>query len=151
MRKETTITLLILTFSSLLSSGQLVWVEENLDNETGLRRGRIKGTFGPIPVFYLIEPKTVLRNLNDGPVSFLGFDLSNTDLNQANLMNARLIRTDLSGANLNQAVENILGNHREIDYKSIPAATFTHPEISSVGFSETEAKEESKAMRDFNS
>ncbi|WP_413293912.1 dihydrolipoyl dehydrogenase [Prochlorococcus sp. MIT 0603] len=41
------------------------------------------------------------------------------------------------------AVENILGNHREIDYKSIPAATFTHPEISSVGFSETEAKEES--------
>ena len=104
MRKETIITLLILTFSSLLSSGQLVWVEENLDNETGLRTGRIKGTFGPIPVFYLIEPKTVLRNLNDGPVSFLGFDLSNTDLNQANLMNARLIRTDLSGANLNQAV-----------------------------------------------
>ncbi len=39
------------------------------------------------------------------------------------------------------AVENILGNIRTIDYKSIPAATFTHPEISSVGFSEKEAKE----------
>ena len=39
------------------------------------------------------------------------------------------------------AVENILGNLREIDYRSIPAATFTHPEISSVGLSEVEAKE----------
>ncbi len=42
------------------------------------------------------------------------------------------------------AVENICGNSREINYKSIPAATFTHPEISSVGLSETEAKEISK-------
>ncbi len=39
------------------------------------------------------------------------------------------------------AVENILGNYRTIDYRSIPAATFTHPEISSVGLSELEAKE----------
>ncbi len=38
------------------------------------------------------------------------------------------------------AIDNILGNKREIDYKSIPAATFTHPEISSVGLSEEEAK-----------
>ena len=34
------------------------------------------------------------------------------------------------------AVENILGNLRTIDYRSIPAATFTHPEISSVGLTE---------------
>ncbi|WP_320667131.1 dihydrolipoyl dehydrogenase [Prochlorococcus sp. MIT 1307] len=39
------------------------------------------------------------------------------------------------------AVDNILGNSRIIDYRSIPAATFTHPEISSVGCSEVEAKE----------
>ncbi len=39
------------------------------------------------------------------------------------------------------AVENILGNIRTIDYRSIPAATFTHPEISSVGFSEDEASD----------
>ncbi len=39
------------------------------------------------------------------------------------------------------AVENILGNSREIDYRSIPAATFTHPEISSVGLSDSEAKD----------
>ncbi len=39
------------------------------------------------------------------------------------------------------AVDNILGHHRQIDYRSIPAATFTHPEISSVGLSEVDAKE----------
>ncbi len=39
------------------------------------------------------------------------------------------------------AVENILGNKRNIDYRSIPAATFTHPEISSVGLTEQESKE----------
>ena len=38
------------------------------------------------------------------------------------------------------AVDNILGNSRVIDYRSIPAATFTHPEISSVGMMEGEAK-----------
>tara|TARA_Y100001968_G_C19422632_1_gene752632 strand:- start:1028 stop:2473 length:1446 start_codon:yes stop_codon:yes gene_type:complete len=39
------------------------------------------------------------------------------------------------------AVDNILGSNRKIDYRSIPAATFTHPEISSVGLTELEAKE----------
>ncbi|MBD2422702.1 dihydrolipoyl dehydrogenase [Cyanobium sp. FACHB-13342] len=38
------------------------------------------------------------------------------------------------------AVDNILGHSRSIDYRSIPAATFTHPEISSVGLSEADAK-----------
>ena len=38
------------------------------------------------------------------------------------------------------AVENILGHERSIDYRSIPAATFTHPEISSVGLSEADAR-----------
>ncbi len=41
------------------------------------------------------------------------------------------------------AVENILGNSRTIDYRSIPAATFTHPEISSVGLTDKEVKEAS--------
>ncbi len=39
------------------------------------------------------------------------------------------------------AVENICGEEIQINYRSIPAATFTHPEISSVGLSETDAKE----------
>tara|TARA_Y100001933_G_scaffold236681_1_gene258873 strand:- start:8314 stop:9753 length:1440 start_codon:yes stop_codon:yes gene_type:complete len=38
------------------------------------------------------------------------------------------------------AVENICGYSRDIDYTTIPAATFTHPEISSVGLSENDAK-----------
>ncbi len=38
------------------------------------------------------------------------------------------------------AVENILGNKKVINYQNIPAATFTHPEISSVGLSELDAK-----------
>ena len=42
------------------------------------------------------------------------------------------------------AVENICGNSKEINYRTIPAATFTHPEISSVGLSEGEAIQLSK-------
>ncbi|MFB2924165.1 dihydrolipoyl dehydrogenase [Aerosakkonema funiforme] len=39
------------------------------------------------------------------------------------------------------AVENICGRDRTPDYRSIPAAAFTHPEISFVGMTETAAKE----------
>lgn len=39
------------------------------------------------------------------------------------------------------AVENICGQDKEIDYRSIPAAAFTHPEISYVGLTEAQAKE----------
>lgn len=38
-------------------------------------------------------------------------------------------------------VENICGRHRDVDYLSIPAAAFTHPEISYVGMTETVAKD----------
>ncbi len=39
------------------------------------------------------------------------------------------------------AVENICGRQRQVDHHSIPAAAFTHPEISYVGMTETAAKE----------
>ncbi len=39
------------------------------------------------------------------------------------------------------AVENICGRHKEVDYLSIPAAAFTHPEVSYVGMTEVQAKE----------
>jgi dihydrolipoamide dehydrogenase len=39
------------------------------------------------------------------------------------------------------AVENICGRAKSIDYRSIPAAAFTHPEISYVGLTEAQAKE----------
>jgi dihydrolipoamide dehydrogenase len=38
-------------------------------------------------------------------------------------------------------IENICGRPREMDYRSIPAAAFTHPEISFVGLTEPQAKE----------
>jgi dihydrolipoamide dehydrogenase len=38
------------------------------------------------------------------------------------------------------AVENICGRSRHIDYRSIPAAAFTHPEVSFVGMTEPAAK-----------
>ncbi len=40
------------------------------------------------------------------------------------------------------AVDNILGRDRTIDYRSIPAAVFTHPEIGFVGMTEPFAKEQ---------
>ncbi|WP_433869530.1 dihydrolipoyl dehydrogenase [Saccharopolyspora sp. CA-218241] len=39
------------------------------------------------------------------------------------------------------AAETIAGHHARIDYDVIPAATFTHPEIASVGLTEAQAKE----------
>ena len=43
------------------------------------------------------------------------------------------------------AVENILENSRTVDYRSIPAAAFTHPEVSFVGLTEPAAKELAEA------
>ncbi len=39
------------------------------------------------------------------------------------------------------AVENICGREKTVDYRAIPAAAFTHPEISYVGLTEAQAKE----------
>lgn len=39
------------------------------------------------------------------------------------------------------AAESIAGHHASIDYDVIPAATFTHPEIASVGLTEAQATE----------
>ncbi|MGG6296063.1 dihydrolipoyl dehydrogenase [Leptolyngbya sp. AN02str] len=39
------------------------------------------------------------------------------------------------------AVENICGRDRHVDYRSIPAAAFTHPEVSFVGLTEPAAQE----------
>ncbi|NJO39314.1 MAG: dihydrolipoyl dehydrogenase [Cyanobacteria bacterium CRU_2_1] len=43
------------------------------------------------------------------------------------------------------AVENICNHPRSIDYRSIPAAAFTHPEVSFVGLTEPAAQELAKA------
>lgn len=42
-------------------------------------------------------------------------------------------------------VENICGRNRSVDYLSIPAAAFTHPEIGFVGLTEPQAQEKAQA------
>ncbi|NJL10602.1 MAG: dihydrolipoyl dehydrogenase [Calothrix sp. SM1_7_51] len=44
------------------------------------------------------------------------------------------------------AVENIRGKEKQMDYRSIPAAAFTHPEVSYVGLTETAAKDLGQAQ-----
>jgi dihydrolipoamide dehydrogenase len=44
------------------------------------------------------------------------------------------------------AVENICGRPKTVDYQSIPAAAFTHPEISFVGMTEAQAKEQAATV-----
>ena len=53
----------------------------------------------------------------------------------------KLMLAHTAAAQGSLAVDNIQGHSRTIDYRSIPAATFTHPEISSVGLSEADAKD----------
>ncbi len=55
-------------------------------------------------------------------------------------LTGKLMLAHTAAAQGTVAIENILGYERKIDYRSIPAATFTHPEISSVGLSEEDAK-----------
>ncbi|MBE9180523.1 dihydrolipoyl dehydrogenase [Oculatella sp. LEGE 06141] len=43
------------------------------------------------------------------------------------------------------AVETMCGRAREVDYRSVPAAAFTHPEVSFVGMTEPVAKEAGQA------
>lgn len=43
------------------------------------------------------------------------------------------------------AVENMLEHHRTLNFRSIPAAAFTHPEVSFVGLTEPAAKELAEA------
>ena len=43
------------------------------------------------------------------------------------------------------AIDNILGEDRSMDYRSIPAATFTHPEVGMVGLSQEQARQEAAA------
>ncbi len=59
-------------------------------------------------------------------------------------LTGKLMLAHAAAAQGTVAVQNILGEERTVDYRSIPAATFTHPEISSVGLTELEAKDLAK-------
>ena len=61
-------------------------------------------------------------------------------------VNGKMMLAHSASAQGIAAVENICGRPREVDYLSIPAAAFTHPEISYVGMTEPAAKELGKAQ-----
>lgn len=56
-------------------------------------------------------------------------------------VNGKMMLAHAASAQGIAAVENICGRPRDVDYRSIPAAAFTHPEISYVGMTEPAAKE----------
>ncbi len=55
--------------------------------------------------------------------------------------NGKMMLAHAASAQGISAVENIVGNMHEVDHNAVPAACFTHPEISMVGLTEPKAKE----------
>lgn len=55
--------------------------------------------------------------------------------------NGRMMLAHAASAQGISAVENIVGNSHVVDHNAVPAACFTHPEISMVGLTEPQAKE----------
>ena len=129
--------LLAAALSSVTLHAQGVWVEENIDPDTGLRTGVIADNIGRL---YEIGPGAVLNrallmdadlrdaNLRAADFTFAnlfgadlsGADLSNADINATILTEANLSGADLSGADLSEADLGLLitgvskGNYDEI-------------------------------------
>ena len=81
MKKPIIFSVIFLIISSISSFGEGIWLEENLDPETGLRKG-------------VIEVGGRIHHINRNAV-LEGANLQGADLQGANLINA-----NLSGANL---------------------------------------------------
>ncbi|MDA7680813.1 pentapeptide repeat-containing protein [Verrucomicrobiales bacterium] len=94
MKKPIIISVLFFIISSISSFGQGVWIEENVDPETGLRTGKIETDFGT----FEIKPNADLSRGN-----LYRFDLRNANLEGANLSFAGLDEADIQGANLEGA------------------------------------------------
>lgn len=56
-------------------------------------------------------------------------------------VNGKMMLAHAASAQGISAVENIVGNEHVVDHDAVPAACFTHPEISMVGLTEPAAKE----------
>ena len=107
----------------------------------------VRGATGPVPSSKHLNLESVGVETNRG---FIPVDDNMRVLvngaPQPNLwavgdVTGKLMLAHTAAAQGSVAVDNILGHPRQIDYRSIPAATFTHPEISSVGLSEADAKQ----------
>ena len=60
-------------------------------------------------------------------------------------VNGKMMLAHAASAQGISAVENITGTTHVVDHESVPAACFTHPEISMVGLTEPQAKERAEA------
>lgn len=58
--------------------------------------------------------------------------------------NGKMMLAHAASAQGVSAVENIVGNAHAVDHSAVPAACFTHPEISMVGMTEPQAREEAE-------
>ena len=104
MKKPIIFSILFFIISSISSFGQGVWIEENVDPETGLKTGKIDVN-GDI---YEIKSNTNLAGANLSGANLSGANLSGANLsgaflNYSFLEGAKLDQADLSGANLLEA------------------------------------------------
>ncbi|MFL2436492.1 MAG: pentapeptide repeat-containing protein [Verrucomicrobiales bacterium] len=94
MKKPIIFSVLFFIISSISSFGQGVWIEENIDPETGLRTGKIEIN-GNV---YEIKPDADLFD-----ASLEGADLTKANLKGAKLQGADLTKANLKGAKLEGA------------------------------------------------
>ena len=92
--------LLFVALSSVTIHAQSVWIEENIDPDTGLRTGVIAVNGRTYP----IAPGADLTAANLRFADLRGADLSGANLIGASLNDTNLVEADLSGANLIGAV-----------------------------------------------
>ncbi|KAI0566914.1 dihydrolipoamide dehydrogenase [Gracilaria domingensis] len=60
-------------------------------------------------------------------------------------VNGKMMLAHAASAQGISAVENIVGKEHQVDHNAVPAACFTHPEISMVGLTEPAAKEKASS------
>ena len=91
MKKPIIFSILFFIITAISSFGQGVWIEENIDPDTGLRTGKIE-IRGEV---YEIKPNANLEN-----AQLYGADLSRANLTAATFERANIFLVDFTGADL---------------------------------------------------
>ena len=99
MKKQITFSVFLFTITTIFSFGQGVWIEENVNPDTGLKTGRIEVN-GDI---FEIKPNSNLSGANLSGANLSGANLSGANLSGADFFETDLTKSNLSGANLTGA------------------------------------------------
>ena len=99
MKKQIIFSVFLLTITAIFSFGQGVWIEENVNPDTGLKTGTIEVN-GDI---FEIKPNTNLSGANLSGANLSGADFFETDLTKSNLSGANLTGAKLTVTNLTEA------------------------------------------------